>query len=551
MRVLKLLVLFFLTALGVTAQTTDTTWQIKGTANLSINTYNVNGIENRREPLRYTLSLRPVLTKGSWSIPIELNAYNIGIGSDYKFLRFGIHPTWRWGKIHLGHTNMRLSSFSISGRTLLGAGVELNPGLLRFAAFAGTTKQATNSFISNAAQTNVYAQQIFTTKIGFGNRAHFLDIIVLKGKDDASSVDSAKIHGDVYPEENVVIAARTEHYFFKKKIHIGGEYAISGLTTNQNSSPIDDSDLNFINWLWEPKTASFQANAFEAFVAYRSKQFNVKLAYQRIGPGYRSMGAYFFQNDLESYDASTSFKFLKNKFRVKLKGGVMRNNLADDRTFQSIRMRGFVNVLYTISKKVMLTANYSNYQTEQILQDYKSRDSLRSAIVSNNLNATVQIILSQKVKLKRTLRINGGMFNSVNRQDFNRGVSDSKTYNGGVYYQVINKQWQWQLGLTYLGFDRGVSMQNRYGNQVEISRSLKGAKWKISINSSQVWTFNDAEQTVVSWLPSASAMYRPNAADSFMLRAVFANYVYKSNFGSSFNELQASFRYAHRFGAKK
>ena len=551
MRGAKALLFLIIFCPGLYAQQKDSTWSVKGTAQISLNGYTADGITNRREPFRYTLSFRPILVKNNWRIPIEITAYNVGIGSDYKFMRFGIHPSWKWGKLHFGHTNMRLSSFSISGRTLLGAGVELNPGLFRFAAFYGTTKQSTASFLTNTVQSNVYAQNIFTTKIGFGNRSHFIDLILLKGKDDSTSVDSTRLRKDQYPEENVVIAARTEHYFFKKKWVIGGEFAVSGLTTNQDSKPVSDEPIPILSLLWEPKVSSIQANALEAFIAYRGKIFNTKFAYQRIGPGYRSMGAYFFQNDLESFDISFGIKLLKNKLRIKSKGGLMRNNLANDRTFQSVRARGFLQLFYRPSKQWTIMANYSNYQTEQILQSYDQRDSLRTAIVSNNINGSVQYLLKSKSNIRQTIRATGGVFSSTNKQDFDRNVAESKTFNAALNYQIMKNQWQLQLGLNYLGFEQIAPTNHRYGNQIEIAKSWNKNKWRLSLGSSQIWSFRGTTQTTINWTPNTTFSYRPNVANSFVLRVLYFNNSFATLAGTNFSEWQLSLKYKHRFGYSK
>ncbi len=280
---LAIVFMFLLVQLDLYAQN-DSIWKVSGTAGISINTYTANGIYNRREPFRYNLGLYPVLSKGNWRIPVRVTAYNLGIGSDYQVARFGAQPSWKWGSLHLGHSNVRFSNFTQNGRTLFGMGAEINPGLLRFGVLWGTTRQTGASILSNAVQPNVYPQEVFTMKLGLGNRHHFLDLIFLKGKDDATETDSSKLRLDQYPEENLVFAARTEHYFFKRKWSVGGEFALSGLTSNQNStslSNVSDETPVIPSWLLEPKVATIIANAAEAFLGYNGRQFNSKLTYQR------------------------------------------------------------------------------------------------------------------------------------------------------------------------------------------------------------------------------------------------------------------------------
>ena len=182
----------------VKAQTADSTWSMRGSFQLSVNGYNGFEIPNRREPLRYTASFRPVFVKNSWRIPVEVLLFNVGIGSDFQFMRFGIHPSWSWGKLHLGHTNMNLSKFTLSGRTLFGVGAELNPGLLRFAGFLGTSNQSPTSFLTNDTDPQAFQQNIYTFKIGVGTRNNFVDLLFLSGRDVQETVDSSRIILDQY-----------------------------------------------------------------------------------------------------------------------------------------------------------------------------------------------------------------------------------------------------------------------------------------------------------------------------------------------------------------
>ncbi len=534
------------------AQERDTTWSLKGTIQISTNGYGAIGISDRREPFRYTASFRPMLVKNNWQIPIEVLLYNVGIGSNFKFMRFGVHPEWAWGKMHFGHTNLRLSNFSLSGKTLFGIGAELNPGLLRFAGFWGTTKQGSSSFLTNVNQTNAYTQNVYAFKLGLGTRNNFIDLILLKGKDLQNTVDSTKLSIDQYPEENMVVSMRTEHYLFKKKWFIGAEYAVSGMTWNQNSQDLlEEGELPILELFWNPKSSSTVSDAIEGFIGYRGKLFDTKFAYQRVAPGYRTFGAYFIQDDLESFDISLGARILKRKLRIKAKGGLMRNNLVNNRALQSIRGRGLLQVIYKPNTHWMIFVNYSNYQTEQRLKGYENQDSLKTGIISNNLTGSLQYLFKDKKNNRHSIRTSLGFFKSTNRQDYGIGVPASKNYNAALFYQLFIKKWQWLVGVDYLGFDQISPMQHRYGGKFELARTLNKNKWRLGVNLHQIYVYQGSVKSTTTFLPGATCTFRPNPSDFVQCSIQYSKQTIETNSGDDFSEIQGFIKYNHRFGRKK
>ena len=65
-------------------------------------------------------------------IPFSLTVSEQERSFRQPFNQFGITPTYKWAKAHLGYSNLTWSPFTWSGQTVLGGGVELNPGKFRF-----------------------------------------------------------------------------------------------------------------------------------------------------------------------------------------------------------------------------------------------------------------------------------------------------------------------------------------------------------------------------------------------------------------------------------
>ncbi len=530
-------------------------WVVKGQWQASLFGYSSDGIGHRREPLRYQLNFNPRLSKGNWDIPLELSLYNVGFDSDYQFARFGIHPTWKWGKIHAGHTNLKVSSFSLNGRTLLGTGLELTPGVLRFTVLWGQTATAANSPLTNRVQPNAFATEMLTVKLGVGNRNHFLDLIYLKGEDQAGTIDSSRLYLDQYPAENLVLAARTEHYFFKRKWFVGGEFAGSAYNWNQNSlalAEVTDDLPSIPNWLLDPTVATQLSTAMEAFVGFRNRKFNTKIQYQKIGAGFRSMGSYFFQDDLEKIDLSLGFRMLKNKLRVKTSAGFRQNNLSDDKSLKTVRSQGLLNLYFRPNAKWNFNGTYSNYQTEQTVKTLGSRDSLRTALVSSNLNIGAQYNRIGSKKYNHQFSLRGGMQTAADRYKLEGGMGETQNYLTSLNYrmQTPKKKLELRGGLEYFGLNSDFQESARYGGSVAGLFNLKKNKLQLGIGSRQIISDNQKSADAISIMPYVTAGWRANTWKNFTLRLQYNHQEIKNNASPSFNEWQFTARYNHRFKGK-
>ena len=240
---------------------------------------------------------------------------------------------------------------------------------------------------------------------------------------------------------------------------------------------------------------------------------------------------------------------LKSKLRIKARGGFRQNNLADDKSLQTTRARGFLQLYYRPSRSWLYNATYSNYQTEQSLQDITNRDSLRTTIVSNNVNGSVQNTIVGKKRNQHILRLSAGILTSADRNE----SRETKNYSAGLQYQLItaSNKWQCQAAVDYLGFEQVQPINHRYGNRLELLRNLKQGKWRVGVYSHQIWAYRGSAQTSTSVVPGLHAAYRPSIAHSLSLRVSYSIQSFNSATATDFQELQATVKYSYRFGVKK
>src|SRR5690606_16226055 len=87
------------------------------------------------------------------------------------------------------------------------------------------------------------------------------------------------------------------------------------------------------------------------------------VGYERIDPQYRTLGAYYFNNDLENITVNGATAILQGKLNLAANAGTQRDNLDNTKVSTMRRVVGSFNAGYAPSQKVNLNASYSTFQT--------------------------------------------------------------------------------------------------------------------------------------------------------------------------------------------
>ena len=116
---------------------------ISGSVQLTGIGYNASGIPDRQAPFTYILSGSPTLDIYGVAIPFNFIVSQQDKTVQQPFNQFGISPTYKWITLDLGYRSITFSPYTLAGYTMLGAGVELNPGKFHAAFIYGRLNKGT------------------------------------------------------------------------------------------------------------------------------------------------------------------------------------------------------------------------------------------------------------------------------------------------------------------------------------------------------------------------------------------------------------------------
>ncbi|MCA6365312.1 MAG: hypothetical protein IM638_19930 [Bacteroidetes bacterium] len=477
---------------------------ISGGLNFSSVLYDAQGFEARRDPFTWFFSGNLNVTILDVSLPFTYSYSNQRGTFTQPFNMQAVHPKWKWIQGHAGTTAMNFSNYTLAGHVFTGGGVELTPAGWYAGAMYGRLRKA---IAFDPAMTSTdqmsFRRMGWGVKAGFDKDGHAIGITYFTAKDEENSLLFLPPGAAIAPMQNTAlsISGKTK---LSTWLSVSAELAVSGLTRNTNAET-ETTDFNgWQKWLLPTRTTTQFFRAWNAAITFTQKNFSVALKHEHVDPDYQTLGAYFFNNDLENYTVAPSFKLWKGKLNIGLNTGFQRNNL--DKTRQSTTQRwvGSVNVSAMPGKNWTLNASYSNFTafTNQRPQADPfwvptAADTLNFYQLSQQASALVSKSFGEKSKWKKNVAVNA-MYQVTGQQQSGSVLPSTTIINGNVSFGVQHAPSKTTVSLvangnqsstpfsilTPLGEVSGTIVTQQYGPGLNVSRSFAGGTVRVAAGSS-------------------------------------------------------------------
>lgn len=453
---------------------------IHGSAALSFGTFTSQNFPGRQPSFFCALHGNPVLT--AYGVPMPVNAMLSTQTSSINapFSQLGISPNFKWMKIHAGVRNLSLSPFSIAGHTFLGGAVEMNPGVFRFAVLGGRFQKAREADSSGIFRLRpAYKRVGYGFKIGLGKTRNYVDLIYFRAKDDSTSISNiARQYGNLTPDENLVLGL-SSRFALGKRLSMQLDGGASLYTQDIRTALWDESEDGDLAELQRRISPFFKARlgtslhfAGEAALRYQSRPFQLGLVYRRVEPEYRSMGAWFFQTDVQQITVNPGLVLRKGKTRIQSRVGWQTDNLLRQKPAKSQRLIGGLSLSLNPTERFGIDIQVNNFQFTQENR-YLNSDSLR---------------LQQAVR-----------FLNVSPHWMRRSGDKTYTWNAAVNYQLSNDynpytredlrsdfifgQLQWNLQHQVKGYNAGLGMNARFNKN---GVAAEDQSWGLTANGGKL-----------------------------------------------------------------
>lgn len=522
--------------------------------NLSATTifYHTNGLTQRKPSFAYILGGNFTLNLKGFIFPFSFTYSDQNKSFRQPFNHYGVSPQWKWIKVHLGYRNINFSKYVLGGHTVLGAGLELTPGLFRFGIVYGRlqrkTNQATSIYNPISDTITSFTRKMISFKVGVGNRNNYFDFIVLRATDDSTSIDPSVKETGNFPATNFVTGINT-HFTFTPTLHFEAEAAYSIYTANQNSVIAFDVP-DFVNKVIPINLSSKGLLAVSALFEYKNKKgLKFGLKYRRIDPGYQSMGSYFINNDLENITFNTGFAAFKRKLRFNGSIGLERNNLKTARNATTKKVIGSAMFSYDPIRQFGITLNYSNYSINQQAGRIQIADSVKLYQTNGTFMVMPHVqLMSNDNKLSQFISIIFTRMKLNDKNIYTGSLNSFTTINNMINYTItfIPIGLSATAAVNYNKVNMSIGNSTNTGGSIGINKSF--LKNKITTGFiANITQSKNAQQTYLVFNTGINGRMRLGKHHSFRIKVSLISTKDKTNSIQNSNEQIGDFSYVFTF----
>jgi hypothetical protein len=429
--------------------------------------YDAQGFDARRDPFAWYFNGNVAVNILDVSLPFTFSYTNNQASYTQPFNMQSVHPTYKWVKGHFGITSVNYSPFTLAGHVFAGGAIELTPKNMEFAAMYGRLKKSVAFDSSSLANESASFQRMgLAGKIGFRSEQVSLSATYFHAYDDATSLLIFPAASFLAPMENTAASIQSNIKFFKK-FQLDIDAAMSGLTRNIFSKEETTDFTGWQKWMLTTRSTTTFKQAKKFAFGYADKIFSLKLQYEHVDPDYQSLGAYFFNNDLQNITIQPSVRLLKGKLNIQSNVGRQRNNLDGLQAATSFRWVGSLNAAFQTVKGFSATASYSNFAA------YTNRRPITDPFWVPTPADTLDFYqLAQQGQLM--------ILKSFGKKTWKNSIS------GSLMYQQTGQQ------------QSGVALPGTHMANANISWTIANApqKWSISVMSNASVTANNLVSTM-------------------------------------------------------
>jgi hypothetical protein len=525
--------------------------EVSGTFTVFSSYYNVNGIDPRRKDFSWYITGNPNFKIYGIDIPFSLTVSEQERSFRQPFNQFLISPSYKWAKLHLGYTNLNWSPFTWAGQTAFGAGIELNPKKFRFGFLYGRLNRSVEEDLTSLeTQTPAFKRMGYSTRFGFGTETSHVDLIYLKGKDDENSLNSIPTKTEVLPAENVVIGLSSK-VKFTEKLFWNADLAASAYTRDIRAIPFADDEPGFLKSLGSLLQINSSTQFYKAYqsdFSYVEKKFKIKLKYKRVEPDFKSMGAYYFQTDVENITLEPSVNITKYKLKVNSSIGRQKNNLLNQKSFTSTRLIGNIGADWSPTNIFGINALYSNYSGEQSKGLKIPNQATQQSYVSQNITVSPRLtFVDEKITHFHNLVANKQWLTDKNPNT--SLLTQYEVNNLNLTSTVVFNRTALTISGSYLLaiFDSNANRNRLDGFSLNVNKAFFDNKLLTSISGSETFQKLNSEPFSQMLTISSQNSYKITDHHGVTLVAQYLDNQAKSSSFNSFSEYNIDLGYTYTF----
>jgi hypothetical protein len=524
--------------------------QISGSLSGTSTFYHTDG-PNQRDPFYWLLSGNVTLSLYGVSIPISATITQQNRSFTQPFNQYGLSPHYKAVTLHLGYRSMNFSEFTLGGNIFLGGGFEVAPENSKVSV-SGMYGQLVKPVAPGRLVDGVingepaFKRLGYAGKVTFGKQANgsVTDLIMFRAKDIQNSINTDSLP-DLKPAENIVMGIHTMQKL-ADRVTLDLQYAFSAYTLDTRVNTPEDYNYSYfdnLGSLFRPNATTQYNGAIAGNIQYTSPIVQLKLAYRRVDPEYKTMGSVFLVNDIEDVTGSASWRMFNNKVNISTSGGIQNNNLNADKVSKMSRGIFAFNVAWMPTQKININANYSNFSASTRFSEALFLDSLNYIQVTKNAGLNINYLTGTE----ETRQMFFVMGNYQDVQDSQDNTSTLYIINGGYQVSFVPRELTFNASINFTNNTIVGLISNSAGPSLTASKSILNRKLKFNLSGTYLRSAAEGETTGIFSTMRLNTNYQYSQHHN--LRAIMT-YLNRETMGENartINEFRAELSYAYTF----
>lgn len=479
-------------------ETDITPFAFTGSLSLISEAYAVNGIDARRPP-----GMGRVQFNSSFTLFGLQSGINLMYSTDDNRLRqsmnqFNFQGSWRWLTFAAGTVIPRFSKYSLGGVSVTGGLIEMNPAWFSLSLTGGRTKRAVEFSDEPGFREPAFERWLYGARMGFGKQGGTqFAISGIYAYDVDGSVNDP---GDIMPARNVIITPELNFALFQRKLQLESNISISAFTRNQNATGFNIEEfenIGFLNDILSPNSSTFVDFATEVSARLNLGPVRFNGGYERVQPGFRSLGLGNIRSDLETYRLRTQFRMFNGRANLSGMYSHGRNNLLDTKISTMNRQQLGSTLAVRFSQKFNVNMSYMRLENLNQAVDATSAAApdLHSKIISQNFMLTPMLILMRDAT-SHTISLTGGYQLLEDRSEQvlagERPASDFDNITLGANYGISLPS---SLSLNVAGnlMHNNTETSSAIGNAINVSGGYSFLERRLTTSLNLGWSRNGIE----------------------------------------------------------
>lgn len=540
-------------------------YSYSGSVGLQSHAYTTTREVNRKQPLGALLTANV-----DFSILGFESGANIRYSTDNnKFRqslnRFNFYGSWRWITLSAGDVNPGYGNYALSGTTIRGGELNLSPGPVFVDLAFGRVNRAVYDFSANRARRPTFERWLYALQAGVGKEqgsnfslAAFYAEDKIDSVPDISNITNYKPGLLSPPAENLGFTPKFQVSMFEEAFKFGAETTVSAYSRDQRSPKLSTGESEipaFLTNLFTPRSSTRLSYAGLAHTDFTFDVFQMRAQYERIMPGYESLGMRQLRDDQHTITLAPAFQFFDQKWTLDGSFSLSEDNLLGNRISTQTRQNINLNTMVQVSEQLNLGGGYTRFHSYTTSDNSASQGEHKQVSQVFQLFPSFTIINGSTSHNFTVTAIYQDMLVEYPLQNGQQATNKSNTKTGGASYSLAMPS-----GLS-INSSANIVLGEAPENTFTTISGSAGAGYallerKLNLNLTVNVSQNEFERTFGGENITSTnlqvngnfvASYSLTDSNSLQLNIRSQNSTVMEGDGQTFSELEARVRFQQRF----